>query len=445
LFLSRRNGDTIARGGVTHGAERLDDQGWPYGSARTRNVNRALRHNRTFAQLGLSRCANRIGHNAVLLRRARKKRVPIWCVMIVDDCFAQSYAEARAKFLRASADLGLPLASYSPDIAGRDGEQLAMDTALCGPANANGLLIVSSGCHGVEGFCGSGIQVALLQDSSWHRAVRNSGCAVLYLHAVNPFGFSWWRRVTEGNVDLNRNFQNFNQPLPGNPRYDQIAQLLVPDQWPPSQTVEQELQRFIAIHGMQAFQDTVSSGQYNHPHGLFYGGRTATWSQRTLRSILRSAGQACRQLAWIDLHSGLGPMGHGEKIYAGKNEPESLQRARAWWQNVVTSTYDGSASSSRVEGLMLMSAYQECPQAEFTGVTLEYGTQPLDAILAALRAEQWLSNTADVDRRTHDAIKRQMRDAFYVDTPEWKMAVVQQGLQAVNDGLAGLAAAAQRS
>ena len=37
-----------------------------------------------------------------------------------------------------------------------------------GPANAPAVLVVSSACHGLEGFCGSGVQVALLGDAAWH-------------------------------------------------------------------------------------------------------------------------------------------------------------------------------------------------------------------------------------------------------------------------------------
>ena len=82
-----------------------------------------------------------------------------------------------------------------------------MDVVRDGPADAKAVLIVSSACHGVEGFCGSGVQVALLRNAEWRAAVKASGVAVLYIHALNPYGFSWWRRTTHENVDLNRNFR----------------------------------------------------------------------------------------------------------------------------------------------------------------------------------------------------------------------------------------------
>ncbi|MCX7232683.1 MAG: DUF2817 domain-containing protein, partial [Burkholderiales bacterium] len=73
--------------------------------------------------------------------------------------FSSSYAQARAKFLAAAASAGLAVQSYPHPLPGRDGEALATDLVLDGAANADRLLIVTSACHGVEGFCGSGVQV----------------------------------------------------------------------------------------------------------------------------------------------------------------------------------------------------------------------------------------------------------------------------------------------
>jgi hypothetical protein len=37
-------------------------------------------------------------------------------------------------------------------------------------------------------------------------------------------------------------------------------------------------------------------------------------------------------------------------------------------------------------------------------------------------------------------IKRQVRDAFYVDTDEWKSRIVGQGIEAAHQAVAGLGA-----
>jgi hypothetical protein len=354
--------------------------------------------------------------------------------------FARSYAEARDKFLAAADVAGLAVNTHVHPMRGRDGELLAMDVARDGPAEAKALLIITSGCHGIEGYCGSGVQVALLDDAAWRELAHAAGVAVLYIHALNPYGFSWLRRVTHENVDLNRNFHDFSKPLPANPQYDEIAHWLVPATWPPSAEVNAALQRYVNEHGERALQTVISSGQYAHPGGLFYGGVNPTWSHVTLRQVLRDEASRCASLGWIDVHTGLGPSGHGERIFACKDDAAALLRARRWWGADVTSIYDGSSTSASLSGQMWLAAYEDCPQAEYTGIALEFGTQRLEWVMNALRADQWLENHPEVGAEPSARIKGQILDAFYTDTDEWKERVVEQAFDAARQAVRGLAA-----
>jgi len=354
--------------------------------------------------------------------------------------FADSYAEAREKFLAAAEAAGLDVQSHSHPMRGRDGESLAMDVARFGAHDAEAVLIVSSGCHGIEGFCGSGVQGVLLADREFHAAADAAGVAVLYVHALNPYGFSWWRRATHENVDLNRNFRDFSQAAPPNPGYDELAHALVPAQWPPSPENEAVILGYAQRHGMAALQQAVSGGQYQHPQGLFYGGAGPTWSHQTLRHVLQDHGRHCQRLGWIDLHTGLGPSGVGERIAAMRDDAAALARARQWWGQHVTSLFDGSSSAAQLVGLMWHCAYEECPQAEYTGIALEYGTVPLQATIQALRAEQWLENHPEVGAPQAQLIKQALRDAFYVNTDDWRRAVLAQGREVALQAVQGLRA-----
>ena len=359
--------------------------------------------------------------------------------MNVDDFFASTYAQARELFRAAVEAADLDLHSHAHPMLGRDGEALAMDVVRDGPDDARALLLISSACHGVEGFCGSGVQVALLRDIAWRDAVRTSGVAVLYVHALNPYGFSWLRRVTHEGVDLNRNFHDFSLPLPINAAYDELAHALVPVNWPPPAAAQAQLQAYAAKHGLAALQAAITGGQYAYPEGLFYGGRNPTWSNVTLRHMLQEHGRRCERMGWIDLHTGLGPSGRGERIYAGRDDAATIARARRWWGDAVTSIYDGSSASARLTGMMWLVAGQECPQAEHTGIALEYGTLPLPDMIDALRADHWLECHPEAPASQQAQIKLQMRDAFYTDTSEWKQRIVEQARETALQALHGLA------
>lgn len=360
--------------------------------------------------------------------------------MIDLDSFSASYAQARGKFLAACAARGLHVQQHKLALPGRDGEELAIDVAYSGPVDAANLLVVSSGCHGIEGYCGSGVQVDLLRDADWQRkASAQSDLAVLYIHALNPYGFSWARRVTQENVDLNRNFWSFDgvEP-PDNPAYRAIARLLLPTRCPPTLPSTAGLLGYALRHGRMALQAAISRGQQIDQRGLFYAGVEPTWSHLRLVEILREHGRRCSRIGWIDLHTGLGPSGFGERIYKGRIDADSIARARRWWGPRVTSSEEGSSSSAVLGGTMDHAVMRECPQAEYNGLTLEYGTLPGRQVLNALRAEQWLELHPEADEARRKHIKRRLREAFYVETDDWKRQVLLQAREVMNQTLAGL-------
>ncbi len=358
------------------------------------------------------------------------------------QAFSNSYAQARTRFLDAASQAGLAVVTHAHPEKGRDGEDLAMDVVLDGSPDAENLLIVSSACHGVEGYCGSGVQVFSLQDEVLRETARASGCAVLYVHALNPYGFSHVRRTTHENVDLNRNFQDFSQALSVNTEYADLHDLLLPEHWPPDEDNNLAIAAYVKNHGINAFQSAVTRGQQSFPDGLFFGGTEPTWSNRTLRQVLREHAGRAHRIAWIDLHTGLGPSGVGERIFACKDDAEAFVRAKRWWggegKTPLTSIYDGSSTSAFLTGLMWMAIYQECPKAQYTGIAMEYGTLPIEQMIQALRAEHWLNKHPQGPAEFAVAIKQQMMDAFYVNTDEWKRQIISQAQESLIQAVKGL-------
>ena len=354
--------------------------------------------------------------------------------------FSRSFGEARARFLDAAKSRALPVETHVlTGLSGTDGEELAMDVARLGDAGAPAMLMLWSATHGIEGYCGSGCQTAMLHDGAFLDTVAESGVAVLFVHAVNPHGFSFGRRVNEDNADLNRNFRDFSVPAPVNAAYAELHALLLPDTWPPAPENEARLGAWVAAHGEMAYQSAVSGGQYAFADGLFFGGAAPAWSNRTLRSVLRAHAAHRTALGLIDFHTGLGPRAHGEKIYDGEDVPADFARTRSWWGDDVTSFHDGSSTSARLVGVNYHAIYDECPNVTYGGIALEYGTQPLLAVFQALRADHWLRNHPDAPTPIAKAIRQGMRAAFYDEGDDWKSAVVAQARVAALAGVAGLA------
>jgi len=344
--------------------------------------------------------------------------------------FSATYAEARQKFLEAGRAAGAASKAYvNPNAKGADSEELALDVARFGDRDAENLLIVCSGTHGNEGFCGSGCQIGLIKEGVIDARPRT--VAMLLAHAVNPYGFSHVRRVTEDNVDLNRNFRDYSKPGPENPRYAEIHDLLVPCDWdgPRRAAAEAALVAWRdANGGIHAYQAVVAGGQYAFPDGLFFGGRAAAWSNRTFRAIVMKHGAAAKRVAVIDIHSGLGPAGYGEPISILASDAPGFARAQRWWGEEVTSTSQGTSKSPPVTGPLIGSIEESLPGAEATAIGLEFGTVALSEVLEAIRGDNWLYARGlkaglSMDSSLARDIKTKVREALFVDADDWKEKV----------------------
>jgi Protein of unknown function (DUF2817) len=344
--------------------------------------------------------------------------------MATSDFFADSYAEARSKFAEACRNLGAALTEHAlPNFSGPNEQTLSVDVARVGAVPPKSLLILISGTHGVEGFSGSGFQVGYLADKV-HEALP-AGAGVLLIHALNPFGFAWLRRVNENNVDLNRNFQDFNKILPSSSGYEAFHEYLVPLHWEDDERAKAEiaLQQHIVAKGLKTFQAELTKGQYTRPDGLFYGGREPSWSNRILRKILSdNVPETVSRVAVLDIHTGLGQPGFGEPIYVGPTT-EGFETAKRWFGPEVKSTTQGNSVSAAITGSVADAFLTSSLKQEIIYLALEFGTVPTAEVLAALRADHWLHAIPNRDTPIRTEIKRQIRDAFYCDAPWWKAAV----------------------
>lgn len=352
--------------------------------------------------------------------------------------FSLNYAQAREKFLARVRAAGLASSSFPIEgLKGAQGEELAIDVARFGSPSADRLLIVTSAIHGVEGFCGSGCQAALLADQAIFERAEREGVALLLVHAVNPHGFSHLRRVNEDNVDVNRNFVKFDGALARNALYPELEPLVLPSAWPPGPDSAARLDAWIRQHGVETYGQAIFQGQYESPHGMFYGGNKATWSNRTIRQIVRTEGARAKQIGWIDLHTGLGPRGHCEKVFIGrKNE---FDRARAWWGADVISTERDDSVMYEIQGPMVTILADECPQALCATIALEFGTVDFLKMIDALRADHfcWRENIR-FGTEAGAAAGEELANCFYIDAPDWHGMVVGQARTAVVQALCGL-------
>lgn len=357
-------------------------------------------------------------------------------------CFSPTYASARARFALAADRAGARLDIFTHYTAhGPDGGTLSTDVAVLGPPDAENALLIVSGTHGPEGFVGSAAQIALLDALALQP--HTAALRIVLVHAINPWGFAQPSRTTENNVDLNRNFIDWQQPLPTNPGYDELHACLCPQAWTPAslQAAEGERQAWIERNGQDAYVDATARGQYSHAAGLHYGGAAREWSNHTLESLVRRHLAGVQRLALIDWHTGLGE--RGEPFFLCFNEPggPGWQRACHWWGRDRVETKGGfeGASRPRYSGLLFHGVQRYAAPAEVTGAVIEFGTRSRDEMRLALLADQRLKFGGELSDAERTHLREQLLDAFSPFSPQWQRSVLAHAIAIQQQALHGCA------
>lgn len=327
-----------------------------------------------------------------------------------DSFFSPTYEHARDAFVAA--------VSAHPHLRERGALTITadytIDWAITGEPSARDWLVYTSGLHGIEGYAGSAVQRRLLQ--------LGEARPVLWLHALNPWGMAHFRRVNEGNVDLNRNFLPEGASYAADDAdYAALDGLLNPPRPPGRDLFLARAAVHLARHGMGQLRNAVARGQYSFPRGIFFGGHGPEASTRAITAFLPERLRGARRVVHVDLHTARGPRGDyvaflekGDGTEKTRATPIFGERLRAWEA--------GSADGYDMRGGMLPELARRAPGVRYDAITLEFGTSNDLAIVTALRAENQLHFHG---RGARDpGIARGMREAFFPDDPAWRASVV---------------------
>lgn len=356
--------------------------------------------------------------------------------------FQPSYRAARQCLLNELAKVPGNLQQdhqvYAHPLPGPDDETLYLDWLWLGQNNApERLLVLICGTHGVEGFTGSAIQSHWLTRIA-QQVQNDNRLGVAIIHALNPWGFAWLRRYDHEGIDLNRNFIDFAEPLPANKKYDLVHNDLFCDT---SKQVMTTLAYWQTQWGQEEFSAVITRGQYLHADGLFYGGVMPSWSRQTLEQLGKSEPlQNARRIAVIDLHTGLGPYGHGEVINDHDPGHPGFNLACQWYGANAQSALLGESCSPPKTGL-LDYFWHDLVGDRGCFVTLEYGTYSLNKLLAVSCEEQRYHNSYSQDLKQRDLSHptvSALHDFFYPREPIWQELVLFRAGQVISMALRGI-------
>ena len=146
-----------------------------------------------------------------------------------------------------------------------------------------------------------------------------------------------------------------------------------------------KLRAYARRHGAFALQTAISSGQWRHRKGVYYGGGHEAWSARMLKDVFRDELSHAERLTVVDFHTGLGDCGAAEMITEDLPGSEAYARAKSLWRARLRSSEAGESLSAPLKGTIDKAAGGWMAGGTLTFAALEVGTAPVREVLSALR------------------------------------------------------------
>ncbi len=352
--------------------------------------------------------------------------------------FRESYEENREAFRAACAGTartapGTRAGSLS--VASGKARDLSIDTCFVPSPRRTHLLIVTAGVHGGEGYASSAVQRRLLEKL----AAKRDRPELFFVHGVNPFGMKFFRRVTENNVDLNRNHEADTKLFSvKNPGYAEVKDLLNPT-GPVS--LSSFTHRFfplravfnIAVKGMPKLRQAVLQGQYEHPLGIYFGGKQFEQQKGLLEGVWRAAAAGRKLVLLVDLHTGYGERGTAH-LFPNAPKTDAIRKLTERVFAGMTIDWGDTGDFYTTYGDFSQYIGQLMPAStNYVPMVLEFGTLDsqttrgsIDSIHRTILENQSY-HYGCASESDCAAVRKTYREMFYPSSPAWRSRVMQEG------------------
>jgi hypothetical protein len=353
--------------------------------------------------------------------------------------FSPDYTTARKRFREAAERLGWALEAYPIGAVGPQGEDLTVDMACSTLAESDRVLVLSSGLHGVEGFLGSAVQLALLERWKW-KSASAPGVRCVLLHALNPFGFAWSRRFDAESIDPNRNFLLEEEEYSGSSStYASFDALLNPRRVPSFWDLFY-LKALWAIvrHGRTALKQALVTGQYDFPKGLFFGGKKPCRTKEIVQQHLKSWLGNAKTIAHLDFHTGLGRWGRCKLLIDYRPTAAQEERLIRWFGTDAYEENDPQKLAYQTRGSFGRWCAAKDWGATYVFVFAEFGTYSNLSMISGLRTENQAHHWGKATDHGTTRAKARLRDLFCPPSQAWRTRVLTTSMDLVGKAVAGL-------
>lgn len=360
--------------------------------------------------------------------------------------FPQNYVVARERFRTKAANLkgrfpNSELGFYK--VASTVDKDLTTDHFFIPQPGSKKLLIVTSGIHGAEAYAGHSVQMLLMEK------ILNSKTApkfnILFIHALNPYGFKYFRRTNENNVDLNRNFATAEEFKSINNEYEKLKTLFQPEHVASGYSLSR-----IGFYAQTAWVNITQGkkailgairGQYQHPKGIFYGGTETQAEIKALKKLIKTYADRFNDLYLVDLHTGFGEKNKLHFFGSEQNDDAKQLEVRAKIFADYKIDTGNDKDFYKTTGDFNDWFLHEYTKKRTVAMTYEFGTMDSQTLIGGLRS-LWMTV---LDNQGHqngylskEDAKQSLKDfekLFNPQSEEWQKAILNGGNEAFDKTL----------
>lgn len=353
--------------------------------------------------------------------------------------YAGTWEDCRAQFIKEADGLKRAykgVETSSIEVKSATDKGLTIDACYV-PAQKEkaGLIVISSGVHGIEGFAGSAVQRMVMRELLPKMDLSTTG--VLFIHGVNPYGMKHERRVNEENVDLNRNFDVDKKLFAlKNPGYPVIKDLLNPEEklstWSPGYVFfPVKAIYYIVKYGMGTLRESILKGQYEFPMGVYYGGKDFVPQKAPLEALITKSAAGCARVFVMDLHTGYGER---DKMHYFPNPitiPKNLEAAKKVFEGR-TVDWGDTGDFYITTGDITDYIEKLFPAKTVIRMTAEYGTMDSQTTMGSIKSlkitimENQAANQGGKSESDFKEAKANFREMYYPSSPEWRSEIMRQ-------------------
>ncbi|MBY0315454.1 MAG: DUF2817 domain-containing protein [Bdellovibrionales bacterium] len=314
---------------------------------------------------------------------------------------------------------------------------LTMDYIFFPSSEKSGkLVILTSGIHGAEAPAGHAIQELVFKE--FISTNKFPKINYLFIHSINPFGFKYYRRVTENNIDLNRNFATPEEFATSNSDYEKLKKVLEPKgeantSWVTRWGFYAQAAFYNIRYGKKTFLQALR-GQYKEPQGVFYGGTSVEPQIQVLQNTIREIAAPFEHIYHIDLHTGFGEKGKLHLFGSDELQPKDAQWVRDFFSGYEVDTgHDQDFYSTYGDFSDWM--WRTFEKKKVISMTFEFGTKNSQTLRGGLDS-LWTTVTENQGHQNkYVSIADQKRtrnfyeNLFNPASPAWQQQVLEQGHQ----------------